>query len=142
MNDTLIRDRIILGINTQNTGKKLLQVRKLTLNQCIDVCQSAEATALHMKAFQAPVRVRMLLEWARNKKIPSKNHYKSKIMIGMIGMLYHDNRKPTNGCASIVVASMQPKEKNVQCWKRNAWDAGPRTILRKFARIRNAEFAE
>ena len=51
MNDTLIRDRIILGINAQNTRKKLLQVRKLTLNQCIDVCQSAEATALHMKAF-------------------------------------------------------------------------------------------
>ena len=50
MRDSLIRDRIVLGVNNNATRKKLLQVRGLTLNQCIDTCRSNEATTSQMKA--------------------------------------------------------------------------------------------
>ena len=52
MRDTLIRDRIVLGINNNALRKKLLQqVRKLMLNQCINICRSTEATTSQMQAF-------------------------------------------------------------------------------------------
>ena len=49
MRDSLIKDRIVLGVNSNATRKKLLQVRGLTLNQCLDLCRSNEATNSQMK---------------------------------------------------------------------------------------------
>jgi len=40
LRDSLVRDHIILGIKNKQTTKKLLRMRDLTLNQCIDVCHS------------------------------------------------------------------------------------------------------
>ena len=39
LRDSLIRDRIVLGIKSEQTTKKLLRMRDLTLNRCIDVCR-------------------------------------------------------------------------------------------------------
>ena len=50
LRDSLIRDRIVLGIFNPQTRKRLLQERKLTLNKCIDICRSTETTASQMKA--------------------------------------------------------------------------------------------
>lgn len=49
MKDTLIRDRIVFGVNSAETRKKLLQRRKLTLNTCIDICRSAESASTQLK---------------------------------------------------------------------------------------------
>ena len=49
LRDSLIRDRIVLGIKNEQTTKKLLRMRDLTLNKCIDVCCSEEVTAMQMK---------------------------------------------------------------------------------------------
>ena len=46
MRDSLIRDRIVLGIKNEQTTKKLLRMRDLTLNRCIDVCRSEEVAEL------------------------------------------------------------------------------------------------
>ena len=43
MHDSLIRDRIVLGITDNATKKALLQKRKLTLREAIDTCKSSEA---------------------------------------------------------------------------------------------------
>ena len=45
LRDSLIRDRIMLGIKDEQTTKKLLKIRDLTLNRCIDICRSEEVTA-------------------------------------------------------------------------------------------------
>ena len=37
LRDSLIRDRFVLGIKNEQTTKKLLRMRDLTLNRCIDV---------------------------------------------------------------------------------------------------------
>ena len=50
MKDSLLRDRIVIGIRDQSTREKLLQERDLTLQLCIDKCRSAESTTLQMKA--------------------------------------------------------------------------------------------
>ena len=48
--DSLIRDRIVLGVCNPQTRKRLLQERKLTLNKCIDICRSSESTASQLNA--------------------------------------------------------------------------------------------
>ena len=49
MSKTLLRDRIVIGIRDPETRKLLLRKRNLTLNSCIDVCRSNEATAYQLK---------------------------------------------------------------------------------------------
>ena len=50
LRDTLIQDRIVLGVCNPQTRKRLLQEQKLTLNKCIDICRSNESTASQLKA--------------------------------------------------------------------------------------------
>ena len=47
--ESLIRDRMVLGIQNPQTRKRLLQERKLTLKKCIDICRSSETSASQMK---------------------------------------------------------------------------------------------
>ena len=53
--DSLIPDRIVLGIKNEQTTKKLLRMRDLTLNRCIDVCRSEEVTSMQMKSLSEPI---------------------------------------------------------------------------------------
>ena len=50
LHDQLIRDRMFLGVRDQQTRKKLLQERNLTLQRCIDICKSAEITSSQLKS--------------------------------------------------------------------------------------------
>ena len=52
LHDSLLRDRIVLGVNDPNTRKKLLQERDLTLDRCIDICKGMEATKHQIKAME------------------------------------------------------------------------------------------
>ena len=54
MRDSIIRDRVVLGI--QDHRKRLLQERSLTLSKCIDLCKSSEATNLQVKTISRPQR--------------------------------------------------------------------------------------
>ena len=49
MRDSIIRDRIVLGIQDHRTRKRLLQERSLTLLKCIDLCKNSETTNLQLK---------------------------------------------------------------------------------------------
>ncbi len=49
LHDSLLRDRIVLGVNDANSRKKLLQERDLTLERCIEICKGAEATKHQIK---------------------------------------------------------------------------------------------
>ena len=50
LKDSLIRDRIVVGINDNSARKKLLQTSKLTLSQCLVIFRSSEASARQLKA--------------------------------------------------------------------------------------------
>ena len=49
MTDSLLRDRIVLGIRSNSTRKLLLQEAELTLQSCLDKCRAAEATSTQMR---------------------------------------------------------------------------------------------
>ena len=55
--ESVIRDRIVLGIHDDATRKKLLQTRKLDLPRAIDICRSAEATTRQLKTITTPDEV-------------------------------------------------------------------------------------
>ena len=53
LHDSLLRDRIVLGVKEPALRKKLLQEGKLTLEKAIDICKSGETTAQHLKDLAA-----------------------------------------------------------------------------------------
>ena len=48
--DTLLRDRIVMGIHDNETRKRLLDMKDLALDQCVDVCRAYEATETCMQS--------------------------------------------------------------------------------------------
>ena len=50
LEESLIRDRLIMGIRENSTRKRLLQESGLTLTRCIDICRANESTAIQLKA--------------------------------------------------------------------------------------------
>ena len=53
LKDEMIRDRIVCRVRDSSLRKKLLQVPELTLQKCIDICRSAEATSTQLEAMSA-----------------------------------------------------------------------------------------
>ena len=49
LKNSLIKDRIVLGVNSTKTRERLLRVPDLTLQKALDVVRSAEATDMQMK---------------------------------------------------------------------------------------------
>ena len=58
--DSLIRDRIVVGIREDSTRHKLLQVRDLTLVKAIDICKASEAASEQLKAMSGADQVQAL----------------------------------------------------------------------------------
>lgn len=65
--ESAIRDRIVLGIRDDATRKKLLQTRKLDLTRAIDICRSSEATTRQMKAITTPEEVQAVHQPSRRR---------------------------------------------------------------------------
>ena len=55
LSDSLIRDRLVLGIRDETIRKKLLQEKKLTLSRALDIGRSGETTNLRLKELKKPV---------------------------------------------------------------------------------------
>ncbi|GFR79815.1 retrovirus-related Pol polyprotein from [Elysia marginata] len=49
MKESLLRDRLVTGIRNPETRKKLLERRKLTLQDAIDICRATESSASQIK---------------------------------------------------------------------------------------------
>ena len=52
LEDSLIRDRMVIGIRDESTRKKLLQHSKLSLKVCVDICRANEQTEQRIKAMK------------------------------------------------------------------------------------------
>jgi hypothetical protein len=55
--DSILRDRIVVGVRDDATRRKLLQRRKLELADAIDICKSSEVASKQLKAMTAPDEV-------------------------------------------------------------------------------------
>ena len=47
--ESMVRDRIVVGLKDDATRRKLLQIRDLTLDKAIDVCKASEAAAKQLR---------------------------------------------------------------------------------------------
>ena len=52
LEDSFIRDHVVIGIRDESTRKKLLQQSKLTLKVCVDICRLNEQTGQRIKAMK------------------------------------------------------------------------------------------
>jgi len=64
--DSIIRDRIVLGIRDDATRKKLLRTRQLNLVKAIDICRADEATSRQLKAMTSSEEVHAASEQRRS----------------------------------------------------------------------------
>ncbi|RUS91936.1 hypothetical protein EGW08_000338 [Elysia chlorotica] len=78
--DSLLRDRIVLGIRDKDTQRDLLKIRDLTLAKAIDVCKAAENADRHRQkinmAPEASAAVNALPK-QRNRPLSSSTHPQS-----------------------------------------------------------------
>ena len=49
LNDSLIRDGIVLGVKCNEIRKRLLQRKKVSLSECVDMCLASEVTKTQLK---------------------------------------------------------------------------------------------
>ena len=57
MRESLLRDRVIMGILDSDLRKRLLQMPDLTINLCIDMCRAYEATETRMRYMEGSSQV-------------------------------------------------------------------------------------
>jgi hypothetical protein len=55
--DSLIRDRIVMGIHDDEARRTLLQQKHLTLTECIDICKGIEGTKNRMKTMSETEKI-------------------------------------------------------------------------------------
>ena len=99
LQDTLIRDRIVIGIQNNSVRKRLLQGSKLTLKSCVDICRASEATAQQVKEMSQGVEEVQLTQG--NSK---KHNVKSS---GTSGMSYKRKARSTAGSALVSLQIMK-----------------------------------
>ena len=51
MSDSVLRDRIALGIQSGDARERIFQERKLDLKRGIDICRASESATTHLQAF-------------------------------------------------------------------------------------------
>ena len=77
--ESMIRDRIVVGIRDETTRHKLLQVRDLTLAKAIDICKASEAAGRQLKAMSGTDAVQALHSSRRSSaRGRGRNRDKSK----------------------------------------------------------------
>ena len=75
LEDSLIRDRIIIGIRDEPTRRKLLQIRKLSLADAAQACKASEATSRRLRAMGGTAEIDALSNTSssfRNRRSSSK----------------------------------------------------------------------
>ena len=76
--DSLLKDRIVLGIRDSNTQKDLLKVGDLNLKSCIDICKASEKAVLQNKDMKNDSTVNKL-KFSQDKGYKSKHENKNSL---------------------------------------------------------------
>ena len=129
LHDTLIRDRIVLGVQNQSIKKELLQERKLTLNKCIDICRSAESTASQLKAIVNPAEIHKISSRRKpqtsvKRQNPPKNSWKQK----------NADFKPQRKSCQFCGGEHSPRKEECPAWGQKCLGCGGRNHFRKVCR--------
>lgn len=100
LNESLIRDRIVLGIRNNDIRKRLLQVQDLSLQKCIDICKAAEATDVRYKHIteqptQEPVHKIQAKKksWPKGQKASKPNYKPTDVKVCHFCYKKHEMKK-------------------------------------------------
>ena len=79
LEESILRDRIVMGIRDDATRRKMLQTRKLTLEMAIDICKSSEAASRQLKAIASPDEVNAMKTESKQsrRRSPTKRRRES-----------------------------------------------------------------
>ena len=75
--DSLLCDKLVMGIVDKETRKRLLQMKKLTLELCVDTCRTYEASTSQIAAIPDAVTVH---RFRTSKPKPAQKQYKPNVM--------------------------------------------------------------
>ena len=80
LEDSLIRDRIVIGIRDDATRRRLLQIKKLSLADTIKACKASEATSRRLRVMGGAGEVDALGDASsfRNRGLATKQRYDRK----------------------------------------------------------------
>ena len=73
LTDSIIKDRIVEGINNDSTRARLLREKSLSLERCIEVCKAAEVADEHMKTLTDQSGKDKEIDALKGKHYPRKN---------------------------------------------------------------------
>ena len=76
LEDSIVRDRIVIGMRDNATWQKLLQIRKLDLPTAVNVCRASEIALRQLKSMASPEDVHRLD--MTPKRSPSKGRARSQ----------------------------------------------------------------
>lgn len=91
METRLLKDQIVIGVKDEMLRSKLLEIRNLTLANCIDTCRAYEASQYHTRAMNATPSQDEIHAVTRKKKF--KKYEKSEK-----NQKYHKKEKKTRIC--------------------------------------------
>ena len=94
--DSTVRDRIVLGVRDDTTRKKLLQTRTLDLAKAIDICRSSEATMRQLKAIATPDEVQALHQRTSEPRQRPSQRSSSRYQRGKSRSRQTGNRSPSS----------------------------------------------
>ena len=91
--ESTIRDRIVLGIRDDATRKKLLLTRTLDLTNALDICRSSEATMRQLKDMTSPAELKALRQQTARSSSPQRtsSRYRRRMTPGR----YERHRSPS-----------------------------------------------
>ena len=121
LRDSLIRDRIVLGIKNEQTTKKLLRIRYFALSRCIDICRSQEVAESQIKSLSEPAdNINQVKSKKKKREVPTPDGRSGKTI-------------PCKFCAY----DHAPERKKCPAWSKvcKRWESNPR--LRKGMRSRH-----
>lgn len=76
--DSILRDRIVLGIRDSATQATLMKERRLTLANCIDICKTAENASVHTKTLRKEEVINKVYSSKKKKNFDNSPRGKTK----------------------------------------------------------------
>ncbi|XP_030745261.1 uncharacterized protein K02A2.6-like [Sitophilus oryzae] len=96
--DSMIRDRIVLGIKSRQVQEKLLNVDKLDLNKAIELCRACEIAKSQIKSVQgAEAKVEVVKNKAKTVQRHGNTEEKTLISCKSCGKKHEKRRCPAFG---------------------------------------------
>ena len=78
LEQSILKDKIVVGLRDDSTRRKLLQIRKLDLAGAIDICRASETATRHFKELRGPEEVSKVSSTPKPTGKKNPNHYRSK----------------------------------------------------------------